>query len=165
MIPISTTNIDWTTFLLTGKQATGHSISTILDNNGLRADNVHSFLITLGGLVDQIKPNLIEVGNALDHASVGFITVLDTETLIELMELASLKVYSVPLHRNDRLAIISGSLSHWRESIINSCSPNSSPELRLLLDKALLHLEKMGLGQIWGKYRKSMLPDKTFILT
>jgi len=167
VVPITATTVDWKSYLLIGKQVMGHSISTILDTNGLTADSLRSFIITLGGLQDQ-KHNpshiIAEAGNLLYHASFGFLLLIDTETLIELMELTAISVYSVPVNNHNRLAIASGTLLDWHTAVIACCSPTTSRELRGLFDTILLHFEKMGLGQVWTKYSKHSVPDKTFVL-
>lgn len=167
IISITTPNIDWNSLLLAGKSAIGSSISSILDTNGLVTGNPASYLVVLGGLIDPlIKPNAIltEAGGLLNHLSYGFLTILDTETLIELLESTKVHVHSVSLSGNRRLAVITANLAEWHEAIIATCSPIASTELRFLFDSVLLHFEKLGLHQVWGKYRKTGLPDKTFIL-
>lgn len=166
MILIGKTSIDWPAFLTTAKTALGHSASTILDNNSLKANSLPAFIVALGGLQEATRPNdvLLEPGSILNHVSYSFLSSIPEDTAIELMENTPLAVFGTPVGKNGRLVIITGSLQDWRTAIINCCSDTTTLELRASLDLAMLAFEKEGLSLIWGRYRKQTLPDKTFIL-
>ena len=160
VLPISQTNIDWATYLVATKNALGRSVTSYIDEKGIKTNNLFSYLLTISEFYESH-----DIDNSiLRHGSFGFLVECDNETLLELMENTDLSINSISLYRDTRLLVVTGTLLEWRDSVINCCSIIVSPELRALSDMFLLHLEKAGLSQLWQKYKKEIIKDKTFVL-
>lgn len=168
VMPITETKIDWNNYLITLQKILQRSVTIQLDKHNMRPDNLAAYIVTLGTVLDSnLKPNeiLSEGGSLLQHGSFGFLAILDTELLLEIIQTSDLHCTSIPSQtKNIRLAILTGTLEQWRTSIINMCSPTADYELRAIFDMCMLHMEKSGLAPLWWNYQKHNLSDKTFAL-
>lgn len=62
------------------------------------------------------------------------------------------------------LFFMSGHLGQWREAVVAGCTPATSTEVRTVFDKINLWFEKLGLAEIWSRFRRASASDGTFYL-
>jgi hypothetical protein len=68
---------------------------------------------------------------------------------------------------NLKLAILSGTLSEWRKSIVYylRTKPESDSEVRRFYGTMIVFFEQLGLGELWMEFEKNLLSDGTFETT
>lgn len=164
VIPLTRQSVNWDDFLKASRIALGRNITSVIDRKKLPLGRSDSFITAMGEMKIAGEDTIQNAGPVLDHIFYSFMIIADMITMFDLMEQTPLKVYSVEAKNGIYLAVVSGTLMQWRESILNGCSKTATYEMRLIMDKCMYHLEKDGLSKIWSDYRKTMMKDKTFFL-
>ena len=164
---LSRPDVQLNQYLAATKQVLGRSIVARTDSKGLDPKTPKGFLCTLidlkldTGAFDTV---LKDPASLLYHLSYSFLVLGSKELGYELMENTKLKVMTTDVNHSVCIAVASGDLSIWRETIINCASEVYSFELRTCIDKTLLIFEKEGLSSIWSHYQKETLRDHSFKL-
>jgi len=165
LILVSKTQIDWPKFLKASNAALGRSVTGTIDSKGVIPDSPYAFLLTMGDLKDfEINEFLNNPGGALKHLHFTFLTLIDNQLLIELVDESDLHLYNVQTFNGAYLSLLSGTLEEWRTTIINCCSDKVSYKLRQLMDECFLLFEKEKLSKVWSGYSKTQMKDNTFRL-
>lgn len=163
LLPIVTPNINWQQYLTAASQALGTSLSKSFDKINLKPDN-RAFLISVNDLI-QTVPALDLDSPALRHLTFTFLLVMLESSFYPLLEHTDLLFTSSDTVRKGlKLAIVSGNLMQWKESIALT-SNSDSPDLREFSSKCKSYFDSLGLSDIWKHYLKVSLKDKTQKLT
>lgn len=162
--PIAATAVDWSNYLSLSKKVLGYSVSDALDAKGMPLD-LAGFIITINEiLVEGMNPVTVlrEAGALLQHASASFFIIAPERVMIDLLQEGRVYVSSVYIEKAGlRVAVVSGNLEQWKQTIIHCSSDRIPPGLRLLVNKFMMHFEKMGLSQIWSHFSKAPLDNNT----
>jgi hypothetical protein len=158
-------NINWPDFLKGARAALGYDPSKIGLDRPL--SDPARFLAIAAKFKDvganDALVNLRTAGSTLRFLNYGFLVLSDLDTMFELMQYTRLDVATNTTITRDNIAIVSGNLETWRDSIIE-LSQNNSTNVRILIDKIFIAFGRLGLGELWSDYRKKPLPDTTFLL-
>lgn len=158
--PLGITQIDWSSYIdffrVTGKSPTHN-----LDAHYMKPDNLGSFLASLREARDP-RHVLRNDPFVTDHVFASFMILCSYDVLANasMWDLHTL-FYEA---KRDVILITSGSLSQWRKTIYFVCQPDSSYEIRIIMNKCLLYFERASLGEIFSNYKRDTIQDGTFIL-
>jgi len=124
-----------------------------------------AFISTLGVLRQDNADIIKDAGDLLRHCHHGFLVVASIDVLFQVMEQSSLSIVTgeTKIHPL-RLAVVTGNLEQWKESIIKGTSKASTYDMRFFMDECYRHFQKQGLAKIWDRYRTVLNKDKTFYL-
>jgi len=165
-IPVTITSIDFDTHLRYARQQLNRSVTSSLDRAGKPITTPSSFLVTLSECVSPTSQDhtaiLRSASGLLRHVSGGFLFSSDQETLLHIIEHASL---ACNRWSNKTTMIVSGDMQEWITNI-QYFSLNSTPRnVRDLFNRAMLCFEAVGFGPLWEGFHKTQQSDKTFVLT
>lgn len=153
---IALTTIDWPKYLQLARLALGYSVSDTIDRNRLKLD-LSSFLLTLREMqTDKVDAYNFLTNSLLRHASASFICTLPAETLNKFKEWTDLQITSVEANVVFRMAVMSGNLAQWKETVITGMSEGMSPDIKMLCNGFMLSLETSGL-KLWTGYSKTVM--------
>lgn len=163
--PIAVTQGDLTTLIRVCEDVLGYSPTRALDQSHIDNKDPAAFLSVLP--LDNEPLNTLRYGrhrsNILSHFSVSFLAVLDSEALVDLQTLTSLKVHT-RRGRKQHVSIISGTLDEWYDSLIATCRECVDKETRQLFNAIVAHLERVGFREVLSTLKKQKLRDGTFII-
>ncbi len=165
VVPITHSVIDWNNYLKIVQRAIGTSITKSLDKAGMTPGSIPAFLFTLADLKQHPPTILRDSSSLLRHVSVSFLAIIDSDSLIEFLELGTLSILTRETIKPEiTILILSGNLDQWRSAVIEGCSLESPFQIRSVFDQCLIHFEKAGLGNLWFHYKKRTMSDGTFLL-
>lgn len=166
--PLILPKVQWEIFISSSFHGLGRSVTASLDKNKIPIDKGASFIQALGEFKSSnSSPSLTlqEPGALLQHLTYGFEISAPRSIVFELLEISGLNVLTTKtLIKTQLLAIVSGNLEQWRAAIINITNDQVSTSLRQLFNIFILYFEKEGFFDLWHRYKKLSLPDKTFVL-
>lgn len=163
---IAITVVDWKNYLASAQKFLGHSLSGTIDKFRMKQD-LASFIVTLADLQrEQVDPQklLKEAGYLLRHASASFLCVTPHETLNLFREETDLAITSITVSAVFKMAVVSGNLQQWQQTIASCSSDRLTTEIRVLCNKFMASFELSGL-HLWGGYSKTPMKDQTLRLT
>lgn len=126
-----------------------NALSRTVEGNLKYGENISDFLLLFEGTK---ITDLREITNPLNHISYSFLVICFKETLYSLIqEIGNLSFYTFPTKQSGIIGVIlSGNLTSWKWVIVNA----KEDEVGAIFNQCLIHFERIGLGQIWGNYRK-----------
>lgn len=164
--PIAITSVDWSTLLRTARTQLNRSVTETLDRAKLPANTPAAYITTLAeaqNLATADNPSVLRnAGGLLRHASASFLFCAEQETLLYIVENCFL---SCTRWSDRRTMVVSGTMLDWRTAITSYCHQDAPRDVRELFNKAMTCFEISGFGPLWSEYRKTISPDKTFLLT
>ena len=155
--------IDFSTFLSVTSQALGYSPSTNVDGSHRRLHDVEKFTSCLAAIKDEQAP----VGlppYLMAHVSFSLLVMADDDDMQDALEYCA----GMPFVRADTLmrgvsvAVITGTLSQWRDAVISGCGHCSQPSVRILFNRILNLFESVNLN-VWKDCDRKQTGD-TFLL-
>lgn len=154
VVPLTLPNFNKTVFVQLVKEALDESISgeplTLLS----KAFNENKL-----NDIDAIR----DAGNLTRHFSYSFLAAIPYDLLYLLLSETDLYInFCETLKRDIALVIFSGSLSQWRDSIIN-CS-QSKTMLLPIFNAFLEWFDKYGYQHLFVNYRRKKQNDGTYLL-
>lgn len=164
ILPIVTTKVDWTNFLLGCEKALGRNVAASLDAKNMPASGAAAF--SCG--VKEFKQQNSDAVKAFreysnnQHTYVGFLIVCDKQVLHEIPTKSIDYTYTEGL--DCVVLITTGSLYQWYFFILGLLVDHQSVNTRFLGMKLLLWFERNDFGEVWANFRKESLLDKTYIL-
>lgn len=164
--PIAITSVDWDTFLRTARTQLSRSVTETLDRAKLSANTPAAYITSLAEAqraktIDNASV-LRDAGGLLRHASASFLFSAEQETLLYIVENCFLYCTR---WSDKRTMTVSGTMLAWRTAIADYCHEDVPRDVRELFNKAMTCFEISGFGPLWSEYRKTISPDKTFLLT
>lgn len=168
IVPIATTTVDWNRFVTSVNTAIGRSPTRELDATGIPVGSLSSFIPALAEFqeketspVDALKNN----SRLQKHMMFSFFIASDRETLHQLLIAGQdFQVIMGDPGRQREHYVLTGSLDTWRNAIIMGCQDDFPIEGREFFNKMWEFFAKVGFQDIFGKYRRKDLQDKTFKL-
>ena len=167
-ILISKPEIHWEKFLNASSSLLERSLTSDMDAKKIPVGDCASFI---GALATLKNPNadlhvtLRDGDKILRHVSLSFLCFMDAPVFFEFMEHTRLAFINTPSKRIEGVfAIVSGNLETWKDAVLSCSKLDKSHDLRFLMNKILLILDRQNLGELFGSYSKTSLNDKTFIL-
>jgi hypothetical protein len=151
---ISEPSIDFATLLGLTHEALGQNVAEAADVSHRKLCPSEKYLTCLATMADSqsiITPRL------LSHVSFGFLVVVDTHELIDILNVAvGMSFVSVPtLMAGCDIIIITGTLAQWRDAIASGTSKATQPTVRACYSKILWIFDQMGLSTVWKDFDRS----------
>lgn len=121
-------------------------------------DTLEDFLGTLASLSDRD----ITDRSILRHLSFSFLGVAAADTVQESLERTHLDhIIFDTIRRGFTGFILSGTVSNFRDAILECCDSTSTTDIRELYNEIYLQLQRAGLRRIWSTQTKK-ITDGTF---
>jgi hypothetical protein len=100
----------------------------------------------------------------LKHVSFSAFIGADERDMLEILQLAGLPFVVVEtIVRGVQAAVVTGTLSQWRDAVVSGCSKGVPTPVRHCFNKLHSLFTAAGLN-VWGDYTPRSAPDQTFLL-
>lgn len=100
----------------------------------------------------------------LRHVCYSFLVYSDQKLVNQVRERTDLTLTSIEADDDSRISVITGNVAQYRDGAVECCVENAPRNLRLLFDGFVIVLEKLGFEEVFSRYGKRQLTDKTFLL-
>jgi len=163
VIPVISPDINWDSYIRAYKSVFNESPTRCLDSSGIQLNRPCAFTSILD-FKDQPRSILANsTGLAFDLTSFGFITGMGEEALITVSTQSRLHIAS---KRSEMgyFVILYGSLTEWRDAVINICTGLFVFEAREVMCSCLGYLESYGFKSLWKDYDKLNMELDVFTL-
>lgn len=168
--PLLMSNIAWTNFIKYIADLTGLSPTSSIDNSNLKLSDYARYLVTLGEFQSGKQQEPLNVlrnnDHLLRHLFFGFLISGSSTLIFKIMELTDLNVITTKKTGKGRVAVITGTLKEWKDSIIICLNQKlvRNYELRWVFNECLNCFYAAGLRNVFDNYRKKGLEDQTYLL-
>lgn len=160
---IGQTSVDFNTFLGAAYQILGYSPSEAIDKSPLKRSDPERFISCLAAIKHRQAP----VGLTpafLDHVSFSAMVVADERDLIDIVACCGMPfVTGETVSRGVLIAVVSGTLSQWRDAIKIGCRPESEADVRHVFNVLHQKFDALGLD-VWRDCQPKSLSDRTYLL-
>jgi hypothetical protein len=100
----------------------------------------------------------------LKHVSFSAFIGADERDMLEILQLAGMPFVVVEtIVRSVQAAVVTGTLSQWRDAVVSGCSKGVPTPVRHCFNKLHGLFIASGLN-VWGDYTPRSTPDQTFLL-
>jgi len=160
--PLGISQIDWRGYIDFMTEQVGRSPVHNLDVYHMTPDSIGAFMASL---MDGRDPRQIlrHEARVLNHIHLSFLICCEDELLSEIVTW-DLDTLSYEAKRRKLVLILSGTIKQWKETALSVCTPGTVYEARVIMNKCVLYMEKAGLAEVFGNYKKEPLRDESFIL-
>lgn len=160
IIPLSNTQFNEKAIVKVAKEVLDKSISSEMDGEIKPLVLLSKFF----NGDDELK-GIREAGALLRHLSYGFIVIDTVDTITRLVSETSVNFkIEDSIKIGIQVAVLSGTMEQWRESLINCLSASSTLEVRIVMNEIMTYFDSIGLHHIFAYYRRRKLTDTTFVL-
>lgn len=155
--------VDFTKFLGLSSQMLGFSPGASSDASRRQLHDAEKFLSCLAAMKDQNAPVGISP-HLMTHVSFSALVVADERDMQEILECCSGMPFVIAdtVARTVQAAVVTGTLSQWRNAVISGCQCTIEPTVRDLFNRVLSLFESVNLNVWKGCERKQAGP--TFLL-
>jgi hypothetical protein len=163
-ILISAPSIDFCTFIGLSHQALGRSPAAPSDACRRGLSDAERFLSCLAAMRDERAPVGLSP-HLLRHVSFSAFIAADERDMLEILQLcAAMPFVAVEtIVRGVQAAVVTGTLSQWRDAVVSGCSKGVPTPVRYCFNKLHGLFTAAGLN-VWGDYTPRGTPDQTFLL-
>lgn len=165
VILINRPAVNFGVFLGISAQVLGYSPASAADQSPRDLADTERFLSCLASLRDQRAPAGLPP-KLFAHVSFSAFVVADERDLLDILECCAGMpfVAANTLARGVQAAVVSGTLSQWRDAVKSGSSPGVEPTVRHCFNKLYGLFCDEGLN-VWTDYRTREAPDRiTFLL-
>ena len=161
---VTTPSVDFRAFLGACVQVLGYSPATAADASPRDLSEPEKFLSCLASLRDQQAPAGL-TPNLLSHVSVSAVGGADERDMLDILERCAGMpfVTAETLARGVLAAVITGTLSQWRDAVAAGSVREAEPSVRAGFNKVYGLFCGVGLN-VWSDYRAREAPDCTLLL-
>jgi hypothetical protein len=154
--PLAITQPDWKTFIQMCQKHLGFSPTRGLDESILEIKDSAAFLSCLN-LDNKPIENLRCNNPSWSHVMISFIATMKSETLMRLYEHATVDIIPRQNKKGDVIAIMSGTIDKWYDSIIFCCRDDklydgdvveSFYDIRAFMTEIIKYFERTGFREI-----------------
>jgi hypothetical protein len=141
------------------------ALQKILTPNA-RLDQYHIEVKSLLGYLASLSPNgdprrvIRDLSYILKHASATFLFQCDQKDIWPIMANGRLTITEIDEERY----VATGNLEDWKLAALDICVDTTNKRTRYILNCCVLYIERAGLQDVFGNYRKVTQPDQTFVL-
>lgn len=156
IIPISTTTIDWQTFLNLVKMTLGSDPTRELEEKKVTIKNIGHFC--------RILENAgFDIHNVCDCVYYGFLIISTKEQLFELLQTQNILNMTVKeiSKKGFYLGLLTATVSDLVLFVLRNSTGGEAIELRVLANKLNEFLNKEGFNRLFWAYNKQLMPDST----
>jgi len=162
-ILISAPSIDFCTFIGLSHHALGRSPAASSDACRRELSDAERFLSCLAAMRDERAPVGLSP-HLLKHVSFSAFIGADERDMLEILQLTGMPFIVVEtIVRGVQAAVVTGTLSQWRDAVVSGCSKGISTPVRHCFNKLHGLFTAAGLN-VWGDYSPRSAPDQTFLL-
>jgi hypothetical protein len=160
---IQVPSIDFRTFIGLSHKVLGRSPAAPSDACRRELSDAERFLSCLAAMRDERAPVGLSP-HLLKHVSFSAFVGADERDMLEILQLAGMPFVVVEtIVRGVQAAIVTGTLSQWRDAVVSGCSKGVPTPVRHCFNKLYGLFTAAGLN-VWGDYTPRNTPDQTFLL-
>lgn len=147
---IAASQVDWTGLMTAGKETTGRTLTSRVDDKGERIGDLNAYLTILDTFRMTVGPKR-HLGVA-DHLSFSFLVCSTFAVGIELCSTGELHpLLSLQQGRvADSIFILSGTLNQWI-TFLERHSTHTSKEIQVIVTEIYLIFKQLGLRGVWSE--------------
>jgi len=163
-ILISAPSIDFHTFVGLSHQVLGRSPAAPSDACRRELSDAERFLSCLAALRDERAPVGLSP-HLLRHVSFSAFIGADERDMLEILQLCAAMPFVVveTIVRGVQAAVVTGTLSQWRDAVASGCGKGVPTPVRHCFNKLHGLFTAAGLN-VWGDYTPRSQSDQTFLL-
>jgi hypothetical protein len=161
---VSAPAIDFRTLIGLSHKVLGRSPAAASDACRRELSDAERFLSCLAALRDERAPVGLSP-HLLQHVSFSAFIGADERDMLEILQLCAAMPFVVveTVVRGVQAAVVTGTLSQWRDAVVSGCSKGVDSSVRHCFNK--LHGLFIAAGlNVWGDYTPRRAPDQTFLL-
>jgi hypothetical protein len=164
VVLISVPSIDFRTFIGLSHKVLGRSPAASSDACRRELSDAERFLSCLAALRDEGAPVGLSP-HLLTHVSFSAFIGADERDMLDTLQLCGGMPFVVveTIVRGVQAAVITGTLSQWRDSVVSGCSKGIGSPVRHCFNKLHGLFTAAGLN-VWGDFQTRQAPDQTFLL-
>jgi len=160
---IQVPSIDFRTFVGLSHKVLGRSPAASSDACRRELSDAERFLSCLAAMRDERAPVGLSP-HLLKHVSFSAFIGADERDMLEILQLAGMPFVVVEtIVRSVQAAVVTGTLSQWRDAVVSGCSKGVPTPVRHCFNKLHGLFIASGLN-VWGDYTPRSTPDQTFLL-
>lgn len=155
--------IDFNTLLSVAHQALGRNLAEAADASHRKMADAEKFLTCIAALRGEdhaITPDL------LGHVSFTILVIADGRDMLAILEMTSGMAFvrTQTTARDVDMAVVTGTLSQWKNAVVSGTDEVASPIVRTCYSKILLLFDRAGLTSVWNDYDRSTAPHRNGLL-
>lgn len=156
--------IDFGHFLSISNDALGYSPAAASDASPRQQSDAERFLSCLAAMQDE-KAAAGMVPTLLNHVSFSALIVADERDLLGIIQAGGgiPFVHSETVRRGVLIAVMTGTLSQWRDAVKTGTNPANDQNIRACYSKLLTLFEQSGLN-VWQDFHHKTTPDRLLYL-
>ena len=160
---IQTPSIDFRTFIGLSHEVLGRSPAASSDACRRELSDAERFLSCLAAMRDERAPVGLSP-HLLKHVSFSAFVGADERDMLEILQLAGMPFVAVEtIVRGVQAAVVTGTLSQWRDAVVSGCRKGVPTPVRHCFNKLYGLFTAAGLN-VWGDYTPRSTSDQTFLL-
>jgi len=164
VVLISVPSIDFRTFIGLSHKVLGRSPAASSDACRRELSDAERFLSCLAALRDERAPAGLSP-RLLSHVSFSALVGADERDMLDILQCCAGCPFVVveTVVRGVQAAVVTGTLSQWRDAVVSGCSKGIESSVRHCFNK--LHGLFIAAGlNVWGDFQTRQAPDQTFLL-
>jgi hypothetical protein len=161
---IQVPSIDFRTFIGLSHKVLGRSPATSSDACRRELSDAERFLSCLAAMRDERAPVGLSP-HLLKHVSFSAFIGADERDMLEILQLCAGMPFVVveTIVRDVQAAVVTGTLSQWRDAVVSGCAKGVPTPVRHCFNKLHGLFTASGLN-VWGDYTPRSSPDQTYLL-
>jgi hypothetical protein len=160
---IQVPSIDFRTFIGLSHKVLGRSPAAPSDACRRELSDAERFLSCLAAMRDERAPVGLSP-HLLKHVSFSAFIGADERDMLEILQVAGMPFVAVEtIVRGVQAAVVTGTLSQWRDAVVSGCSKGTSTPVRHCFNKLYALFTAAGLN-VWADYSPRGQADQTFLL-
>jgi len=161
---IQVPSIDFRTFIGLSHKVLGRSPAAPSDACRRQLSDAERFLSCLAAMRDERAPVGLSP-HLLKHVSFSAFIGADERDMLDILQLCAGMSFVVveTIVRGVQAAVVTGTLSQWRDAVVSGCGKGVPTPVRHCFNKLHGLFTAAGLN-VWGDYSPRSAPDQTFLL-
>jgi len=160
---IQVPSIDFRTFIGLSHKVLGRSPAASSDACRRDLSDAERFLSCLAAMRDERAPVGLSP-HLLKHVSFSAFIGADERDMLEILQLAGMPFVVVEtIVRGVQAAVLTGTLSQWRDAVVSGCGKAAPTPVRHCFNKLYGLFAATGLN-VWGDFTPRSQTDQTFLL-
>ncbi len=147
--------IDFGTFLGVSRDALGYNPADSSDASHRDLCDAERWVSCLAAMIDQ-KAKAGLMPTLLSHVQFSVLVVVDERDALSVFQVAAGMPFVVTetVQRGTMLAVLTGTLSQWRDAVKTGTDTENNISVRTFYAKVLLRFEEAGLGNVWQDFSR-----------
>ncbi len=161
---ITKPSIDFNTFLGLSRQALGRSLVAKADACQREMSDTEKFISCLGAILYP-KANAGFIPSLLNHVSFSIFVGAESRDMLDILQCAAGMPFVIAdtIDGRIQIAVITGTLSQWRDAVKSGSEPTAEVAVRQCFNKVYTIFKAADLN-VWTDFRAKPAADQTFYL-